>query len=217
MYRSTYLSFLGVLLLATPTLAQTNVDAGTTVDNNQTNQSETFQTNSGSVQNVGILNQTVGDYNFGPGIKCPSPSISVSGYSNFAGSSNASGAIVSLNFPLEGITGSNCKKLTSEILKQKQLDTYITLVKTCFDFNSRGISLDSKVYPELTKACKGVKLTQTSQSNSIAPKQKEMDGFSRDSTNFKDDNPVNLSIPVDSSTPSTPVIINPIQVVPSKQ
>ncbi len=146
------------LLFCTPVLAdeaQVNVDAA------QSNNSQNAQTNSGSVQNVGILNQTVGQTYFGPGISCPTPSISLNGYGSSIGEgTNLYGATFSLIIPLGGRAGKNCRNLTDEIVKQRRLDTSLTLAKTCIDFNLRGVTIDPQVYPDLAKACNGVSVKQ---------------------------------------------------------
>lgn len=169
MKRYIYFFAAAFLLLSNPVLADTNqtevrtnkdaksLNSSFQLDNAQNNNAETSQTNTGSVQNVGILNQTIGEYNFGPGISCSTPSVALNGYmSSLSSEHEVYGATFSLMVPLGGKVGGNCRRLTDEIVKQRRLDTSLTLVKTCVDFNSRGIRIDPKMYPELAVACNGV-------------------------------------------------------------
>ena len=147
------------LVFCTPQLA---VQAQVNVDAAQSNNSQNAQTNSGSVQNVGILNQTIGQTYFGPGISCPTPSLSLNGFGSSTGEqSNIYGGTFSLIIPLGGKVGKSCRGLTEEILIQRKLDTSLTLAKTCIDFSMRGVTLDPQVYPDLSKACNGVAVKQT--------------------------------------------------------
>jgi hypothetical protein len=170
MKRYIYLCTAVVLLLSHPVLASENTQPGIhhnkdaknlsngfQLDNAQSNSAETSQSNTGSVQNVGILNQTIGEYNFGPGISCSTPSVSLNGYTtSLSREREVYGATFSLMIPLGGKVGGNCRRLTDEIVKQRRLDTSLTLVKTCVDFNSRGVRVDPKIHPELAAACHGV-------------------------------------------------------------
>ncbi|MES1022063.1 hypothetical protein ABN584_04050 [Gloeocapsa sp. BRSZ] len=168
MKRYIYLCTVAILLLSNPVLASnkqtqsgthTSKDAKSSfqLDNAQNNNAETSQTNTGSVQNVGILNQTIGEYNFGPGISCSTPSVALNGYmSSLSREREVYGATFSLMIPLGGKVGGNCRRLTDEIVKQRRLDTSLTLVKTCVDFSSRGVRIDPKIHPELAAACIGV-------------------------------------------------------------
>jgi hypothetical protein len=169
MKRYIYLCTAAILLLSHPVFASENqsvtyyskdaknLNSSFQLDNAQNNNAETSQINTGSVQNVGILNQTIGEYNFGPGISCSTPSVALNGYmSSLSREREVYGATFSLMIPLGGKVGGNCRRLTDEIVKQRRLDTSLTLVKTCVDFSSRGVRIDPKVHPELAAACIGV-------------------------------------------------------------
>lgn len=83
---------------------------------------------------------------FGPGIHCRGPNLSFGLSGSHAGThgynSSAFGGAVSLSIPLGNAADRACKQLAAEIVRQRQLDTALTLVKQCSEFARLGIRVD---------------------------------------------------------------------------
>jgi|GEM_PF-6184419 len=135
----------------------------------------------GQNTNVQVNNSYAGMNSFGVGIECATPYVAagvynnntsvnngVAGIANNAGSNNSLGGTLQFVVPVGGRQQSNCTALSNEIVHQHTLDTQITLIQRCADFAKAGISLDSRVYPEIAAACVGVKVTPGTQSTSMA-------------------------------------------------
>lgn len=130
----------------------------------------------GQNTNVQVNNSYSGMNSFGVGIQCATPYLATGvydnntavnngtvgvGVANNAGSNNSTGVTMQLIVPFGGTQQSNCTALSNEIVKQRQLDTQITLIQRCADFAKAGITLDARIYPELAVACSGVKVAMT--------------------------------------------------------
>lgn len=124
----------------------------------------------GENTNVQVNNNYSGMNSFGVGIQCATPYLAAGVFNNNtditgggvnvsnAGGNNTTGATLQFVIPVGGTQGSNCTALSNEIVKQRQLDTQITLIQRCAEFAKAGITLDSRVYPQLASACAGVKV-----------------------------------------------------------
>lgn len=117
--------------------------------------------------NYQINNSSATDYGFGVGIYCRGMHLSVGGFGSSASSqlfnNNQStfddiGGAIALNIPLPSEITSNCKKLAQEIVKQRQLDTQLNLIKQCAILKKEGIEFEAEVFPEFAK-CSSVKIT----------------------------------------------------------
>lgn len=138
----------------------------------------------GQNTNVQVNNSYAGMNSFGIGIQCATPYLAAGvynnntavnngtngiGVTNNAGSNNSLGGTLQFVVPVGGRQQSNCTELSNEILRQRQLDTQITLIQRCAEFAKAGITLDSKVFPELASACVGVHVAPGSSQTSMAP------------------------------------------------
>lgn len=171
---------LSVLSTAVPALAQT-VPPSTTI-NSPDSSNNAVSNPVGQNTNVQVNNSYAGMNSFGIGIECATPYLAAGVYnnntavnngntglvSNNAGSNNSLGGTLQFVLPIGGKQQSNCTALSDEILKQRQLDTQITLIQRCADFAKAGITLDARVYPELAAACVGVHVTP-SQTSMVPP------------------------------------------------
>lgn len=128
-----------------------NLTAPINTENRSSQENELNQEQSGLLQNTQVNINSIGNYSFGAGIECATPGLSFSAF----GSSGNFGGTASYIVPLGGKIGRNCKELTSEILKQRQLDTNFTLIAKCIEFKKAGVSLDYVKFPEF-KICEGV-------------------------------------------------------------
>lgn len=138
----------------------------------------------GQNTNVQVNNSYAGMNSFGIGIQCATPYLAAGvynnntsvnngttnlGVANNAGSNNSLGGTLQFVVPVGGKQQSNCTQLSTEILHQRQLDTQITLIQRCADFAKAGITLDSKVFPELAAACVGVHVNPNAAQTSMVP------------------------------------------------
>ena len=123
----------------------------------------------GQNTNVQVNNSYAGMNSFGVGIECATPYLAAGLFNNntnvgggvgaSAANNNSLGGTLQYVVPVGGRSQSNCTELSSEILRQRQLDTQITLIERCADFAKAGIKLDSAVYPQIAAACAGVHVT----------------------------------------------------------
>ncbi len=153
-----------------PAVAQTvppttNVNAPTSSNNGVSNPV-------GENTNVQVNNSYSGMNSFGVGIQCATPYLAAGvfnqntdinggggiGINTNTGGNNTLGGTLQLVIPFGGQQQANCTALSNEIVKQRQLDTQITLIQRCAEFAKAGITLDARVYPELASACVGVKV-----------------------------------------------------------
>ncbi len=136
----------------------------------------------GQNTNVQVNNSYAGMNSFGVGIECATPYLAAGlynnntnvndgglGASNNAGSNNSLGGTLQYVVPIGGRQQANCTALSNEIVHQHQLDTQITLIQRCTDFAKAGVTLDSKVYPEIAAACAGIHVTPGAASTSMVP------------------------------------------------
>ncbi len=178
MHKVLSIAFAGVIAvaLAAPAMAQQTPPTQTVNAPQSSNNGVSNPV--GQNTNVQVNNSYAGMNSFGVGIQCATPYLAAGVYnnntnvnnginvgaSNNAGSNNSLGATVQLVVPVGGKQQSNCTALSDEIVKQRQLDTQMTLIQRCADFAKAGISLDSRVYPEVAAACGGVHVTATTAS-----------------------------------------------------
>lgn len=121
---------------------------------------------SASTQNVStqINNENLGANSYGQGITCQAPQIALGGYgareSSGVGLPNSdTGFSVQYLTPLGASSTRSCQSLADEVLKQRKLDTQLTMIQKCADFARAGIVLDQQTYPELARACAGIRLS----------------------------------------------------------
>jgi hypothetical protein len=136
--------------------------------NNQSAVGSVNQSPVGGVNsNYQINNSSATDYGFGVGIYCRGMHLSVGGFGSSAISKlfndNQStfddiGGAIALNIPLPSEVTTNCKKLAAEIVKQRQLDTQLNLIKQCALLKKEGIEFSVEAFPEFAK-CESVKVT----------------------------------------------------------
>lgn len=134
--------------------------------NNQSSVGSVTQSPVGGINsNYQINNSQATDYGFAPGVVCRGPNISIGGYgSGFSSDfyrSNASssnyGAVAVLTIPIGSSISESCKYLAKEIVKQRQLDTSLNMIKQCAFLKKDGIQLDLEIFPEFKK-CEGVSI-----------------------------------------------------------
>lgn len=167
----------GFLMSAAPAYAQT---APTTTINTPQSTNNGISNPVGQNTNVQVNNSYAGMNSFGVGIECATPYLAAGlynnntavndgnvGVSNGAGSNNSTGGTLQYVVPIGGKQQANCTALSNEIVHQHQLDTQITLIQRCTDFAKAGVSLDSKVYPEIAAACAGIHITPTAQTSMV--------------------------------------------------
>ena len=147
----------------------TNVNAPTSTNNGVSNPV-------GENTNVQVNNSYSGMNSFGVGIQCATPYVAAGVYNNDTsiygggtpgvpvapGANNTTGVTMQLVVPLGGKQQDNCTALSNEIVKQRQLDTQITLIQRCADFAKAGITLDARIFPQLASACAGVRVANGS-------------------------------------------------------
>ncbi len=158
-----------VILAATPVFAlaqsTTNVNPTNSLSvNPTTNQAAT--TSNVSTQ---INNQNLGANSYGNGISCQSAQVALGGYggrqTSGVGLNNAdTGFSVQYLAPLNGNANKTCASLSQEVLLSRQIDNATTMIQKCTDFARAGVVLDPAIYPDLSRACSGVRVTNFQQS-----------------------------------------------------
>lgn len=141
--------------------SQSNATSGANPTNNQTVNPYIQQAPSAGSTAVQVNNNYSGAFSFGPGITCQTPQIAINGYgqNQFGGGGpnvGLNGATVGLIIPLGGSTQRDCRALSSEIVKQRQLDTQFTLISKCVEFAKMGVTINPAIYPDLAKSCAGI-------------------------------------------------------------
>jgi len=159
-----------LLMALAPALADTTTGTNTTwaPSNSQTVNpiaNQNAQTSNISTQ---INNQNLGANAYGQGISCQSPQVALGGFGarqsagdGFAANAD-SGFSVQYLAPLGASSSRTCQALAGEVLKQRQLDTQLTTIQKCADFARAGITLDPSTYPELSRACAGIRVAPVS-------------------------------------------------------
>ena len=141
-----------------PVLAngQSTVSSSSNAQNNQNNNGTVnLAPMGGSNSNYQINSVSNSQYQFGPGISCPTPELGIGAYggtnssfdSSYSNGSNNFGATVMFTTPLGGDVGKSCKDLVQEITRQRQLDTDYTMIRKCAELAREGITVDTKRFP----------------------------------------------------------------------
>ena len=141
-----------------PVLAngQSTVSSSSNAQNNQNNSGTVnLAPMGGSNSNYQINSVSNSQYQFGPGISCPTPALGIGAYggtnssfdSSYSNGSNNIGATVMFTTPLGGDVGRSCKELVQEITRQRQLDTDYTMIRKCAELAREGITVDTKRFP----------------------------------------------------------------------
>ena len=141
-----------------PVLAngQSTVSSSSNAQNNQNNNGTVnLAPMGGSNSNYQINSVSNSQYQFGPGISCPTPELGIGAYggsnssfdSSYSNGSNNYGATVMFTTPLGGDVGKSCKDLVQEITRQRQLDTDYTMIRKCAELAREGITVDTKRFP----------------------------------------------------------------------
>ena len=110
----------------------------------------------GSNSNYQINSVSNSQYQFGPGISCPTPELGLGVFggsnsafdSDYSNGANNYGATLLFTTPLGGDVGRYCKELVQEISKQRQLDTQFTMIRKCAEFARSGIIIDVEEFPD---------------------------------------------------------------------
>ena len=141
-----------------PVLAngQSTISSSSNAQNNQNNNGTVnLAPMGGSNSNYQINSVSNSQYQFGPGISCPTPELGIGAYggsnssfdSSYSNGSNNYGATVMFTTPLGGDVGKSCKDLVQEITRQRQLDTDYTMIRKCAELAREGITVDIKRFP----------------------------------------------------------------------
>ena len=141
-----------------PVLAngQSSVSSSSNAQNNQNNNGTVnLAPMGGSNSNYQINSVSNSQYQFGPGISCPTPELGIGAYggsnssfdTSYSNGSNNYGATVMFTTPLGGDVGESCKELVQEITRQRQLDTDYTMIRKCAELAREGITVDTKRFP----------------------------------------------------------------------
>jgi hypothetical protein len=134
--------------------------------------------------NTQINTTNLGLNSFAPGVSCAGPQLAINGYtqglnnsvnSSFVGAGgtqlvNTSGTTGSTGLSANGLSigyvtpvslksTRECQALAHEITRQRQLDTQITLIGKCLEYQKAGVLLDPAVFPEF-RICQAVKVAQ---------------------------------------------------------
>ncbi len=139
-----------------------------------------FTNSNASSANVNTQINTVplGLYSYGVGIQCPTPQFTAALYQNnvnqnannpapvgqpqtggFGSNAYNFGASVGYQAPIGHAPSRTCQQLGDEILKQKQLDTTLTMIGKCGEFAKAGLVLHPEMNPALqpiADVCKAV-------------------------------------------------------------
>jgi len=131
-------------------------------NNAQNNQNNSGTVNlapmGGSNSNYQVNSVSNSQYQFGPGISCPTPELAVGAFggsnssfdSDYSNGANNYGATVMFTTPIGGDVGKYCKQLVREISRQRQLDTDLTMIQKCAEFAKAGITIDTEQFPEFS-------------------------------------------------------------------
>lgn len=164
--------FVTIIAFGSPVIAAEPQNIQVAAPNqNVNNQSATGSVNQAPVgginSNYQINNSAATDFGFGNGVVCRGPHLSIGGFNSSSFSKlfndNQStfddiGGVIGLSVPLPSEVSSNCKKLVQEIVKQRQLDTQLNIIRQCALLKKEGIEFDSQVFPEFAK-CSSVTIT----------------------------------------------------------
>ncbi len=139
-----------------------------------------FTDSNASSANVNTQINTVplGLYSYGVGIQCPTPQFTAALYQNnvnqnannpapvgqpqtggFGSNAYNFGASIGYQAPIGHAPSKTCQQLGDEILKQKQLDTTLTMISKCGEFAKAGLVLHPEMNPALqpiADVCKAV-------------------------------------------------------------
>lgn len=174
-----------------PTNTSSSVLVPVESNNSSEQNAELNQQQEGSLVNQQVNVNNIGSYSFGNGIECATPGIALNAFGNSFGGDSGLGATVSYVVPLGGKVGRNCRELTTEILKQRQLDTNFALVRQCTEFAKAGVIIDYKRFPQL-ELCQGISIRQN-----VSVKQV-----------------VNVTPPKVEVLPPPTILIPPVQITP---
>lgn len=152
--------FVGALIsfFCSPVLANgsRSVVSNNNAQNNQNNNGTVnLSPMGGSNSNYQINSVSNSQYQFGPGISCPTPELGVGVFggsnssfdSDYSNGANNYGVTILFTTPLGGDIGKKCEELVSEISKQRQLDTEFTMIQKCAEFARLGITIDTNKFP----------------------------------------------------------------------
>lgn len=174
------------LLAVAPALADTTSNSSTMTVNPTNSLSVNPTTNQqATTANVStqINNQNLGANSYGGGVTCQSAQIAFGGYgarqsSNVGLTNSNAGVSVEYLAPVGNNGGKACAAIAQEMLRARKLDNSFTTVEKCADFARSGVVLDPVIYPELSHACSGIRVTSaphqanpalTSNMNAAAP------------------------------------------------
>lgn len=126
-------------------------------ENNSNQNNDSRQELTGQQSNVQINNANIGNFSFGNGITCSTAQLAVN--ANATGfNSVIDGYSVGVSYlvPLGGSTGRDCRNLSAEIVRQRQLDTNFVQVEKCLAFQEKGVNFDSVALGSFGAYCKSI-------------------------------------------------------------
>lgn len=111
----------------------------------------------GTNVNTQINTVPLGLYSYGIGIQCPTPQFTMGLFqqnlnqnaANIGTNASGFGASVGYQAPVGHAPAKTCQALGDEILKQKTLDTQLTMIAKCGEFVKAGLVLHPEINPAL--------------------------------------------------------------------
>jgi hypothetical protein len=160
------------VLAVAPAVADTSSALTVNPNNSLSVNPTTYQNASTANVSTQINNQNLGANSYGGGVQCQSPQIALGGFGDRQTSGvglpySSSGITIQYLAPVGKTDGKSCRALAAEILKARKLDTNYTMIQRCTDFARSGVVLDPAVYPELARACAGVRLANAGQTAQV--------------------------------------------------
>ncbi len=150
------------------------------VTNNDTTQAATGIVQQSANYNIG----QAATYNFrgiaGTNAYCPKPALLFSGSSGFGARGNSSHNFsAAFVVPLGGKAGSNCTKLSTQILKEQEQHLLYTsfnhqyqMASRCASLLKAGAAVNPEVFPELAQFCDGITVAQGGGELKLEPEAK---------------------------------------------
>jgi hypothetical protein len=160
------------VLAVAPAVADTSSALTVNPSNSLSVNPTTYQNASTANVSTQINNQNLGANSYGGGVTCQSPQIALGGFGDRQTSGiglpySSSGVTIQYLAPVGRDSGKSCREVAQEVLKARRLDNNYTMIQRCADFAHAGIVLDPSVYPELARACAGIRLTNATQTAQV--------------------------------------------------
>jgi hypothetical protein len=155
-----------IALIGQSSLAQQTQNSSTLTNNAAPSASSV--TTGGTNINYQNNNQWSNEMGFGPGFFCRTPTFYTGGNlgsgnnNNFdqVGTSGNSNSSYSFSFGLLMPFGStvveDCKRLVASVVKDREISSELSMLRTCFSLEKEGIVVDPKKYPLLERCAKTI-------------------------------------------------------------